>query len=110
MSRIRISATGVFRVEGRTYRIPEKLSARELSNYRTLLRPIPDIRGGTKLSSEQRAATEDYFSRRAVAGIIPGFDMSASESLSAGEMRVIHRWIARHRDPAGDGRERPSSV
>lgn len=100
MSPIRISQTGVFKVEGKTYRIPEHLSARELSSYRTLLRPVPDIRGGTRLSDERRAATEAYFSRRAAAGVIPGLDMDACASLSAREMRVIHRWIARHRDPA----------
>ncbi|MGD8496199.1 MAG: hypothetical protein PVF05_08390 [Gemmatimonadales bacterium] len=103
MSRIRISQAGVFKVEGKTYCIPEHLSARQLSNYRTLLRPIPDIRGGTRLSTEQREASEAYFSRRAATGVIPGLDMDACASLSAREMRVIHRWIARHRDPSRDG-------
>lgn len=109
MSRIRISQDGDFQVKGRSYRIPEDLSARDLSNYRTLLRPIPDIRGGTKLTAEQRAATEAYLSRRAAAGIIPGFDMNASASLSPGELNVIHRWIARHRDLTGVGAGRNGS-
>lgn len=97
MSRIRISEDGEFEVQGTAYRIPEDLPARTLAIYRTLLRPIPDIRGGTKLSAERRAASEAYLSRRAAAGVIPGFDLSASSSVSAGDIRAIHRWIARHR-------------
>jgi hypothetical protein len=97
MGRVRISQDGDFRVEGRSYRIPEHIPPRALSNYVTLLRPIPDIRGGTRLTVEQRATTEAYLFRRAAAGVIPGFDMSASEVLSPGDMRTIHRWIATHR-------------
>lgn len=97
MSRIRISEDGDFEVEGRAFHIPEDLPARTLAIYRTLLRPIPDIRGGTKLTAERRAASEAYLSRRAAAGVIPGFDLSASASVSAGDIRAIHRWIARHR-------------
>ena len=97
MSRIRITQDGDFRVEGRSYHIPEHFPPRALSSYRSLLRPIPDIRGGTKLTAEQRAATEAYLLRRAAAGLIPGFHMNASESLSPRDMRVIHRWIAAHR-------------
>jgi hypothetical protein len=97
MGRVRISQDGDFRVEGRSYHIPEHIPPRALSNYLTLLRPIPDIRGGTKLTVEQRASTEAYLFRRAAAGVIPGLNMSASEALSPGDMRIIHRWIAAHR-------------
>lgn len=97
MSRIRISEDGEFEVGGRAYHIPEDLPPRTLAVYRTLLRPIPDIRGGTRLSPERRAASEAYLSRRAAAGIIPGFDLSVSASVPAGDIRAIHRWIARHR-------------
>lgn len=104
MSRIRISRDGEFQVEGRSYRIPEEFAPRALSNYLTLLRPIPDIRGGTKLTDEQRAATEVYLSRRAAAGVIPGFLMSESESLSLGDLKKIHRWIAGNRLLSGAAR------
>lgn len=97
MSRIRISEDGEFEVGGTSYHIPEDLPARTLAVYRTLLRPIPDIRGGTQLSAERRAASEAYLSRRAAAGVIPGFDLSASASVPADDIRAIHRWIARHR-------------
>jgi len=97
MGRVRISPNGDFRVAGKSYHIPEHMPSRALANYRTLLRPIPDIRGGTRLTAEQRAATEAYLFRRAAAGLIPGFDMGASETLSASDMRTIHRWIAAHR-------------
>ena len=98
MSRIRISPDGDFKVGGKSYRIPDQFTPRAISNYLELLRPIPDIRGGTKLTVERRAATEAYLSRRAATGMIPGFRMSEAESLSMREMRVIHRWIARNRE------------
>lgn len=98
MSRIRINPDGGFKVGDRTYQIPDQFTARAISSYLELLRPIPDIRGGTKLSEERRAATEAYLSRRAATGMIPGFRMSEAEALSMREMRVIHKWIARHRD------------
>ncbi|HSM07395.1 MAG TPA: hypothetical protein VLA33_00070 [Gemmatimonadota bacterium] len=97
MGRLRISPNGDFRVAGKSYRIPEHVPPRVLTNYMTLVRPIPDIRGGTSLSAEQRATTEAYLFRRAVAGLIPGFHMDASEGLSAADMRTIHRWITAHR-------------
>lgn len=97
MSRIRISDDGEFEVGGKAYHIPEDLPARTLAVYRTLLRPIPDIRGGTQLTAERRAASEAYLSRRAAAGVIPGFDLGASASVPARDIRAIHRWIARHR-------------
>lgn len=97
MGRVRISPNGDFRVEGKSYHIPEHMPPRALTNYLTLLRPIPDIRGGTRLTAQQRASTEAYLFRRAAAGLIPGFDMAASEALSAADMRTIHRWIAAHR-------------
>ena len=104
MSNIRISEDGEFEVGGKAYHIPEDLPARTLSTYRTLLRPIPNIRGGTQLSAERKAESEAYLSRRAAAGVIPGFDLSASESLPARDLRAIHRWIARNRlDPSSVG-------
>lgn len=103
MSRIRISPDGDFKVGGKSYRIPDQFTPRAISNYLELLRPIPDIRGGTKLSVERRAATEAYLSRRAATGMIPGFRMSEAESLSMREMRVIHRWIARNREVPSTG-------
>lgn len=104
MSRIRISRDGDFQVEGKSYHIPEHFTQRALSSYLTLLRPIPDIRGGTKLTEEQRRATETYLARRAAAGVIPGFHMSASESLSPGDLKTIHRWIAGNRLLTGAAR------
>lgn len=98
MSRIRISPDGDFKVGEKSYRIPDQFTPRAISSYLELLRPIPDIRGGTKLSVERRAATEAYLSRRAATGMIPGLRMSEAESLSMREMRVIHRWIALNRD------------
>lgn len=109
MSRIRISEEGRFEVGGRSFHIPEVFTQRALSSYRALLRPIPDIPGGTKLSAEQRASTEDYLSRRAAAGVIPGFDMNASASLSAREMNAIHRWIADNCRFPSEGRRGPRS-
>lgn len=97
MGRLRISPNGEFRVEGKSYHIPEHMPTRALANYMTLVRPIPDIRGGTQLTAEQRATTEAYLFRRAAAGLIPGFHMDASEGLSAADMRTIHRWITAHR-------------
>jgi len=97
MGRLRISPSGDFRVAGKSYRIPEHMPPRAVANYMSLVRPIPDIRGGTRLTAEQRATTEAYLFRRAAAGLIPGFHMDASEGLSAADMRTIHRWITVHR-------------
>lgn len=97
MGRLRISPNGDFRIAGKSYRIPEHMPPRAVANYLTLVRPIPDIRGGTSLTAEQRATTETYLFRRAVAGLIPGFHMDASESLSHSDVRTIHRWITAHR-------------
>ncbi len=101
MGRLRISPNGDFRVAGKSYRIPENMPPRAVANYLTLVRPIPDIRGGTSLTAEQRATTEAYLFRRGVAGLIPGLHMDASESLSAADMRTIHRWITAHRSVPG---------
>ncbi len=103
MGRLRISPNGDFRVAGKSYRIPEHVPSRVLTNYMTLVRPIPDIRGGTSLTAEQRATTEAYLFRRAAAGLIPGFHMDASAGLSAADMRTIHRWITAHRPVASAG-------
>lgn len=103
MGRVRISPNGDFQVEGKSYHIPEHMPPRALANYLTLVRPIPDIRGGTRLTAQQRASTEAYLFRRAAAGLIPGFHMDASEALSPADMRTIHRWISSHRSLPGPG-------
>lgn len=100
--RMSISRDGGFQVDGRTYRIPERFTPRVVSSYRTLLRPVPDIPGGTKLTVEQRAVTEAYLHRRAAACVIPGFRMSVSASLSPVQVEKIHRWIAGHRPELGE--------
>lgn len=97
MSSIQISDDGGFQVEGKSFQIPEDFLPGAVSNYLTLLRPIPDIRGGATLTTERRASTEAYLSRRAAAGVIPGFRLSVSESLSPEDLQAIHRWIAGHR-------------
>lgn len=94
--RIRISREGVFEIDGCGYQIPEHFSTRQASSYQTLLRPVPDIPGGTKLNAEQRVATETYLLRRAAACVIPEFRMSVSELLSLRQLETIHRWIAEH--------------
>jgi len=109
MSRIRISRNGGFQIDGRSYRIPERFTASEVSNYRTLLRPVPDIPGGTKLTEEQRANTKAYLFRRAAASVIPGFRMSVSESLPPREVETIHRWIAGHRPQLPDTASQPGA-
>ena len=104
-----ISRDGGFQVAGRSYCIPERFTASLASSYRTLLRPVPDIPGGTKLTPEQRAVTDAYMQRRAAACVIPGFRMSVSKSLSPAEVGAIHRWIAAHRPSLGDDVSRASS-
>lgn len=94
---VSISLTGDFTVNGHAYRIPEHFSDRQVSSYRTLLRPVPDIRGGTVLTAEQRIATETFMLRRAAACVIPEFRMSVSEVLSHSQLETIHGWIAGHR-------------
>jgi len=94
---ISISLSGDFKIDGCAYRIPEHFSTRQVSSYQTLLRPVPDIPGGTKLTGEQRVATETYLLRRAAACVIPGFRMSVSELLSLRQLETIHGWIAGHR-------------
>jgi hypothetical protein len=92
-----ISGDGSFDVDGKTYTIPADFSPREVFSYRRLLEPIPDIPGGTELSSEQRDAQKAYLFRRAAACVIPGLEPDALESLSLGMLTTIHRWIAMHR-------------
>jgi hypothetical protein len=99
-----ISGDGAFEIDGRTYRIPEQFSTREVLSYRTLIAPVPDIPGGTTLSPEQRVATETYLLRRAAACVIPGLLMSVTESLSPTQLQGIGRWIARHRPALSDRR------
>jgi hypothetical protein len=92
-----ISGDGVFEIDGRTYRIPEQFSTREVLSYRTLIAPVPDIPRGTTLTAKQRVVTETYLLRRAAACVIPGFRMSVTESLRLAQLQNIHGWIARHR-------------
>ncbi len=92
-----ISGDGAFEIDGRAYRIPEHFSAREVSGYRSLVAPVPDIPSERMLTAEQRAATESYLLRRAAACVIPGFSMSVSEALSPAQLQSINRWIAGHR-------------
>jgi hypothetical protein len=92
-----ISDDGAFEIDGRTYRIPEQFSTREVFSFRSLLAPVPNIRGGTTLTAEQRSATEVYLLRRATACVIPGFSLSVSESLSPAQLQSIGGWIAHHR-------------
>ena len=106
--RISISRDGGFQVDEQSYRIPRRFTPRTVSSYQTLLRPVPDIPGGTKLTAEQRAVTEAYLYRRAAACVIPGFRMSVSESLSPSEVREIHRWIAGHRPELGEDASQPN--
>ena len=94
---ISISLSGDFSINGCSYQIPEQFSRRQVTGYRTLLRPVPDIPGGTKLTTDQRVATETYLLRRAAACVIPQFRMSVSELLSLRELKTIHGWIAGHR-------------
>lgn len=96
-TKISISLSGDFSIDGRTYRIPEHFSPRQVSSYQTLLRPVPDIHGGTKLTVEQRVVTETYLLRRAATCVIPGFLMSECELLSLRQLETIHGWIAGHR-------------
>ena len=100
--RMSISRDGGFEINGQAYRIPEHFAPPVVSSYRTLLRPVPDIPGGTRLTLEQRAVTQAYLHRRAAACVIPGFRMSISALLSPAEVEKIHRWIADHRPELGD--------
>ena len=103
---ILISDDGAFEIDGRTYRIPEQFSTREVFSFRSLLAPVPDTRGGTTLTAEQRFTTEAYLLRRATACVIPGFSMRVSESLSPAQLQTIGGWIARHRPTLSlDGRQ-----
>lgn len=97
MEPISIGSAGDFSINGCSYLIPNRFSARQVSSYQTLLRPVPDIPGGTKLTDEQRATTEAYFLRRAAACVIPEFRMSVSELMPLSQLEVLHGWIAGHR-------------
>ena len=94
--RICISREGVFEIDGRSYRIPEYVSTREMLSWRTLLEPIPDIQGGKSLTAKERGAAQKYFLWRAIACLVPGFRTSLPQSLSLGQLETIHRWIAEH--------------
>lgn len=90
-----ISDAGELVIDGRTYRMPERFSSSDVSILRSLIAPVPDIRGGTALTVEQRSVTEDYLLRRAAAFAIPGCTMSVAASLSHAQLQSIRRWIAR---------------
>lgn len=92
-----VKSDGVFEVDGRTYRIPQHFSPREVYSYHRLLEPIPDIPGGTSLSHEQRSEQRAFLLRRAAACIIPGLQMEALESVPLSRLQSLHRWIAEHR-------------
>lgn len=94
---IAIGSDGSFEIDGKPYLIPEQFSAREVYSYRRLMEPIPDIPGGTSLSSEQRARQRAYFLRRAAACIIPGLQVKSLEELPLGQLQRMHEWIAAHR-------------
>jgi hypothetical protein len=94
---IAITNEGDFELEGRPYFIPQEFSAREAYSYRRLMEPIPDVPGGTSLSTEQRARQRAYFLRRAAACIIPGLQVRSLEKLPLGQLQRMHEWIAAHR-------------
>jgi hypothetical protein len=96
-----ISGDGAFEIDGRTYRIPEQFSTREVFSFRSLLAPVPNIRGGTTLTAEQRSATEAYLLRRATACVIPGFSMSSCRASAAGSLTIVRHspWPAGNRPP-----------
>ena len=97
----------VFEIDGRSYRIPEYVSTREMLSWRTLLEPIPDIQGGKSLTAKERGAAQKYFLWRAIACLVPGFRTSVPQSLSLRQLETIHRWIAEHHP---DLSVRPSRV
>lgn len=92
-----IGRDGTLTVGGRDYRIPPHFTPREIFSYRRLLEPIPDVPGGTSLSTEQRSRQRAYFFCRAAACVIPGLEPSALESLPLSTLTGIHRWLAAHR-------------
>ncbi len=94
---IAIGADGYFELEGQPYLIPDEFSAREVYSYRRLMEPIPDVPGGTSLSTAQRARQRAYFLRRAAACIIPGLQVKSLEGLPLGQLQRMHEWIAAHR-------------
>ena len=95
--RVSIEHDGAFEIDGHPYLIPAEFSAREVYSYHRLMEPIPDVPGGTCLSSEQRAVQRAYFLRRAAACIIPGLQVQSLEGLPLGQLQRMHEWIATHR-------------
>lgn len=87
---------GSFELDGRAYRVPDRFSPREVFSYRRLLEPIPDVPGGTSLSTEQRTKQKTYFFRRAAACIIPGLEASALEAVPLPGLLRLHRWLLDH--------------
>lgn len=94
---LQIDGDGSFEVGGKSYRIPNSFSPREVFSYRRLLEPIPDVPGGTELSVEQRSVQKAYLFRRAAACVIPGLEAGALDQLTLAMLTAIHRWIAAHR-------------
>ncbi len=102
-----IASDGSFEFEGHSYRIPREFSAREVYSYRRLLEPIPDIPGGARLNSDQRATQRSYFLRRAAACIIPGLQVKSLEGLPLGQLQNMHEWIVAHRPDLSEAVQLP---
>jgi hypothetical protein len=103
-SPVAIEPDGGFELDGHPYRIPSEFSPREVYSYRRLMEPIPDVPGGTSLSTEQRVKQQAYFLRRAAACVIPGLQVKSLETIPLVQLRRMHAWIAEHRpdlSPAG---------
>lgn len=96
-SALAINPDGDFELDGHPYHIPDEFSAREVYSYHRLMEPIPDVPGGTSLSTEQRAQQRAYFLRRAAACIIPGLQVKSLEGIPLTQLQGIHEWIATHR-------------
>lgn len=96
-SGLTISTEGRFELDGRPYRIPDRLTSREVHSYRRLLEPVPDVPGGTTLSREQRTRQREYLLRRAAACVVPGLRTKDLEATGNGRVHAIHRWISDNR-------------
>lgn len=95
--RLQIDRDGVFELLGSAYRIPRQFSLRQKLAYRSLVAPIPQVRGERELTPERRLATRRYLLWRAAACVIPEFRAGVPEQLSLTDLEAIHRWIARYR-------------
>ncbi len=93
----KVKPDGSFSLSGRTHRIPETFSERQIHSFRTLLEPIPDSPSGPSMSAELRRKQRDYLMRRSLAAVIPGLPLPAVQKLSMVQVRAIHTWIAENR-------------